>query len=211
MKISIAQIRPIKGNIADNIRKHVLVAKLASSMKAKAVFFPDLSSTGFEPELAQNLATTQEDIRLNVLQQLSNTKDIAIGIGLPTRTQTGILINMVIFQTNLPTQTYSKQQLHSDEIIFFEKGNKHIIFKIENMNVAPAICYESLQKDNSQNAFNLGAEIYVASVAKSESGLQKAFEHYPEIAKKIFISNTDVELYWAVRQFRQRWKKCFVD
>ncbi len=136
MKISIAQIRPIKGDISANIEKHIDIAKLASSSNAKAVFFPELSLTGYEPELAENLATTQDEIRLDVLQYLSDEKEITIGIGLPTKTKTGILISMVIFQPNLPRQTYSKQQLHSDELPFFEKGNKQLILNIGNVNMA---------------------------------------------------------------------------
>jgi len=37
---------------------------------------------------------------------------------------------------------------------------------------------------HSTNAVGLGAEIYVASVAKSQNGVNKAMAHYAEIAKK---------------------------
>lgn len=55
---------------------------------------------------------------------------------------------------------------------------------IDNKKIAPAICYESLQPKHSENANKLGAEIYLASVAKSENGANKAMVHYPQIAKR---------------------------
>jgi hypothetical protein len=41
-----------------------------------------------------------------------------------------------------------------------------------------------LQPNHSEKAFQLGADIYIASVAKSQSGVDKAMRHYPEVAKK---------------------------
>ena len=53
MKICVAQTRPIKGNIEANIENHINLLKLAISNEAEAVFFPELSLTGYEPELAK--------------------------------------------------------------------------------------------------------------------------------------------------------------
>ena len=51
MKISIAQTRPIKGDIPANIEAHKRFINLAVSNGADAIFFPELSITGYEPEL----------------------------------------------------------------------------------------------------------------------------------------------------------------
>lgn len=45
-----------------------------------------------------------------------------------------------------------------------------------------------MQTEHSDNAKKLGADIYLASVAKSENGIEKAFKHYPIIAKKYSMS-----------------------
>lgn len=184
MKIGIAQIRPIKGDIPANIDKHKRLAQLASSLKANAIFFPELSLTSYEPELAKELATDKDDTRLDAFQHISDTNKIIIGLGLPTKTDTGTKISMIIFQPDKPRQTYSKQQLHSDELPYFENGEGQILLTIEGKKIAPAICYESLQPDHSHKANQLGAEIYVASVAKSQKGVDKAMAYYPEVAKK---------------------------
>jgi predicted amidohydrolase len=91
---------------------------------------------------------------------------------------------MIIFEPNKPRQTYSKQQLHSDEFPYFENGVKQVIIKTNDKNIAPAICYESLKPTHIENAFKLGADVYLASVAKPANGVEKAFDHYPKVAKQ---------------------------
>ena len=184
MKICVAQIRPIKGGIAANIEKHKSLINLAILQKVDAVFFPELSITGYEPELAHELATTQDDLRLDTFQSISDSREITIGIGVPTVADSEVRISMVVFQPNRARQTYSKQQLHTDEMPFFVSGNSQLILTIADRKIAPAICYESLQADHAEKANQLGAEIYLASVAKSQKGVDKAWVHYPAIAKK---------------------------
>ncbi|WP_118975950.1 carbon-nitrogen hydrolase family protein [Taibaiella koreensis] len=187
MKISVAQLRPIKGDISANIEKHKILVKRAVSLSANSIFFPELSITGYEPELAINLATSQDDKIFDSFQEISNTNQITIGLGMPIKTDVGIRIGMIAFQPNAPRQTYAKQQLHADEFPYFVNGEKQIILNVENNSIAPAICYESLQNDHAENANKLGAEIYVASVAKSQNGIGKAYTHYPKIATQYSI------------------------
>lgn len=184
MKICIAQTKPIKGNVSANIEAYKKFIELALTLNAEAIFFPELSLTGYEPELAKKLATNQNDKRLDIFQETSNQKNIIIGLGLPTKEESKIRISMIIFEPNKTRQTYSKQQLHQDELPYFENGVGQIIIKTNDKNIAPAICYESLQQTHSENAFKLGADVYLASVAKLEKGIVKAFECYPALAKE---------------------------
>jgi predicted amidohydrolase len=130
------------------------------------------------------LATNQNDIRLDIFQQISDHNRIIIGLGLPTVTESQIRISMIIFEPNKPRQTYSKQQLHEDEFPYFENGIGQIIIKTNDRKIAPAICYESLQPTHAENAFKLGADVYLASVAKSLNGVEKAYDYYPRVAKQ---------------------------
>lgn len=184
MKICIAQTKPIKGNISANIEAHKTFIKLALTLNAEAIFFPELSLTGYEPDLAKKLATNQNDNRLDIFQEISDKNKIIIGLGLPTESESQIRISMIIFKPNKPRQTYSKQQLHSDEFSYFENGVGQVIIKSSDKNIAPTICYESILPTHSENAFNLGADVYLASVAKPENGIKKAFEHFPAVAKQ---------------------------
>lgn len=184
MNIAVAQIKPLKGDIPANIEKHLKFIEIASSLKATSVFFPELSLTGYEPELAKALATHPDDGRLDTFQQISNRKEITIGVGIPTKAENRIRISMIVFRPNQEKLTYSKQQLHEDEFPYFENGHEQVLIEIENQKIIPAICYESLQTAHAEKASKLGGEIYLASVAKSQNGIEKAFVHYPEVAQK---------------------------
>ena len=184
MKICIAQTKPTKGNVLANIEAHIRFIELALTSNSEAIFFPELSLTGYEPEFAKKLATYQNDNRLDIFQEISDSNNIIIGLGLPTTTESKIRISMIIFEPNKPRQTYSKQQLHSDEFPYFENGVGQVIIKTNDSNIAPAICYESLQSDHAEKAHKLGANVYLASVAKPANGVEKAYKHYPAIAKQ---------------------------
>src|SRR5690606_32546814 len=184
MKIAVAKIRPIRGNMAKNILVHKKAIDLAVAHQVDGLFFPELSLTGYEPALARELAKDPNDRLFDEFQEISNAHGLTLGIGAPTKADAGIRISMLVFQPNLPKQVYSKQQLHADELPYFVSGNGQVILTINNEKVAPGICYESLQTSHADAAARLGAEVYIASVAKSQNGMDKAIKHYPAIAKQ---------------------------
>lgn len=194
MKICSAQITPIKGDVDRNIEKHIKLIDFAVPGGADLIIFPELSLTGYEPKYAKDLATTQDDIRFNNFQKISDEKHITIGVGMPTKSNYGILVSMIIFQPKKERRTYSKQHLHADEYPYFVNGQDKTILTIKNNKIALAICYESLQINHAENAFDNGAEIYITSVAKSANGIKKAFKHYPTIADQysmtVMMSNS---------------------
>lgn len=194
MRIGIAQARPIKGNIEANIANHTKLVELAIEQGADAIFFPELSIIGYEPTLAGNLATDAADGRLDIFQQISDKNNITIAIGLPTRGANGILITMVIFQPHQPRQAYSKQHLHSDELPFFINGNKQVFISNDSQTIAPGICYETSLPQHWENVHQRGANIYVASVAKTAAGIERSSKIFSEMAKKysmtVLLSNS---------------------
>ena len=182
MKICLAQIKPVKGDVEQNILRHIYFIERAARLHAAAIFFPELSLTGYEPGLAKELATTANDKRLTILQQTSDELHITIAAGIPLLTTKGIQISMLIFQPTQPVKTYAKQILHRDEAAYFVSGDKQILIQVEGLKIAPAICYESLQPGHAERASLLGADLYVTTVAKSKAGVTKAYRHYTQIA-----------------------------
>ena len=181
MKISVAQIRPIKGNIEANILNHKRLIDLAITEQVDMIIFPELSITGYEPELAAALATTQDDERFDIFQEISDTENITIGIGVPTKCEFGIRISTVVFQKNQPPQTYSKQHLHSSETPFFVNGNHQLL--LADNQIALAICYELSIPEHSANAFRNGANVYIASTVNSYQGVDKDLNILANVAK----------------------------
>jgi len=184
MKICVAQTRPVTGNIQSNIEAHKKLINLAFSNGADTIIFPELSIAGYEPSLAKELATGKDDNRFDDLQKISDDKLVTIGVGMPIKNDAGISIGMVIFQPNKARELYAKKYLHADEEPFFVSG-KSTIEKLGNKNnIALAICYELSVPKHSENAFKTGANIYIASVAKTAAGAEKAITSLSAIAKK---------------------------
>jgi predicted amidohydrolase len=187
MKIGLAQVRSTKGDIAANLSKHITCINLAASHSADVIFFPELSITGYEPALAKELAIAEDDARFTRLQIISDANSMSIAIGAPLKAGAGVQIGLLVFQPDQPRLPYSKQLLHADEIPLFTRGNKDVMLTIKDKKIAPAICFESLQMEHVSKANKLGADIYVATVAKPKKGVDKAFQHYPEVAKKFMM------------------------
>jgi predicted amidohydrolase len=185
VRIGVAQFRPVAGDVAENLRKHLALIDLAASLQAELLCFPELSLTGYEPTLARKLATTIDDPRLDELQDEADARGMSIAVGAPTRSPQGVLISMIVFQPRHSRIVYSKQQLHADELPFFVQGEGQIILKSAGQSIAPAICYESLQDSHADQAADLGAGIYLASVAKPTRGVERAYAHYPAVARRL--------------------------
>ncbi|WP_223506461.1 carbon-nitrogen hydrolase family protein [Pseudomonas sp. GL-RE-29] len=184
MKLIAAQILPVPGEYEKNIAKHIDAIHLAARQGADLVLFPELSLTGYEPRLVEGLAVHPSDSRFDEFQRLSDRYGMLIAVGAPTKGSKGTEISMISFQPGLERMSYSKQHLHSDELPFFTAGTRRLVLSQAGYVLAPAICYESLQPSHAEEAAESGAQVYLASVAKSERGTASANSHYPMIAKK---------------------------
>ena len=179
MKICGAQTRSEAGNIPKNIHEHIRMIRLAFEHGADSVFFPELSITGYEPSLCSHLATIKEDARFLPFQELSNSQGIIIGMGVPLQAETGTTISMLIFQPGKSVEVYSKKYLHDDEIPFFVPGENSFSL----LPIALAICYEISIPGHAAAASAMHAGYYVACVAKSKTGMQKAYAQLSLVAK----------------------------
>lgn len=183
MKICAAQLRSVPGDIEANLDKHDALIDLALSHQAEMIIFPELSLTGYEPALAKALATSADDPRLQPFQTISNKSKIVIGVGLPTKRETHACISMILFQPNQKRKTYSKKYLHEDEEPYFVSGDNFPTLKIGETTIGLAICYELSVPQHAEAAYQHGAQLYAASVAKHARGMTQAGERLAKIAR----------------------------
>lgn len=184
MKICAAQLKPKPGDVEFNIIQHKNLIEKAINNHVDLIFFPELSLTGYEPSLANSLATSLIDERFDLFQKLSDENRIIICVGMPIKGENGTLIGLIIFQPKLDRRLYSKQLLHADEIPFFVAGDNQILIKFGTEIIAPAICFESVQDSHASAAKEQGTSIYLASVAKNASGVIKGNKHYSSISNQ---------------------------
>ena len=183
MRVAIAQIEAIKGNVEKNIENHLKWIKQAIQNNADMLVFPELSVTGYEPDLAENLATNQDDTRLDNIQNLSDRNGIAIGVGLPTKDESDVFVSMIIFQPHKERITYSKQYLYPPEESIFKAGKNPLVLNFETEVVSPAICYEISNKAHCEFAKRNKATLYIASVLSSINGIDADMKKLSDIAK----------------------------
>src|SRR5437667_8458492 len=158
MKICVAQTRPVKGDIEANIHSHKELIELAVSVGTDFIIFPELSITGYEPELVKELATTQDDVRFELFQKIADADLVTIGIGVPLLADDGIRVSQVYFQPGKPREMYSKMFLHSSEEEYFIRGDRYINLRMGDTNIAPAICYELSVREHAERAAMGGAD-----------------------------------------------------
>jgi predicted amidohydrolase len=190
MVLTVAQIHPHKGDILKNIKQHKQLIDIAVSYNSDTIIFPELSITGYEPELAKSLAMSAQDSQLDCFQDISDVKNITIGVGIPLNTEGGITISMVLFKPHTSRQIYAKKYLHASETPFFVSGQNETSF-IEDTKIALAICYELSVPQHAEDAFKNGAEYYIASVV--EDTIDKAISKLSATAAKynmtVLLSN----------------------
>ena len=184
MKICLAQVGSIRGDIQRNIEQHKKMIDHAVTYGADLIIFPELSLTGYHPELANELATDKNDPRFDDFQRISHTKQIAIGVGVPLKGSAGITISMILFYPDQERKVYSKKYLHADEEPFFVSGKNFPVLTIGGMNVALAICYELSVPEHLECALQNDAKIYIASIAKVDRNIDKALERLSAIARQ---------------------------
>jgi len=187
MKLCAVQLASRKGDLQGNLDRHLRCIEQAAGLGAELVVFPELSLTGYEPSLARQLALPLTSARLEPLQALCDRLNIRVAVGMPLPTAEGVQIGMPILRPGQPRLAYAKQRLHADELAFFAAGDQPMVFAAGRLNVAPAICYESMFIEHAAHARSLGAQLYLVSVAKTAKGIREGNEHYPHVARTLGI------------------------
>ncbi|MDF2932931.1 MAG: carbon-nitrogen hydrolase family protein [Chryseobacterium sp.] len=184
MKIAAAQIQPIKGDILSNIEKHKILIDIAINNGTDLIIFPELSITGYEPGLAEQLSLHYEDPILNNFQNISDKNSISIWIGMPTKSEGKLFISCIMFHPKKRREIYSKRNLFPTEVEFFSKGNGFCHLEILQNKISLAICYDISDPTHSYEAYGAGSNIYIASVLNSINGIDDDLIKLSDIAKK---------------------------
>jgi len=184
MRICAAQVSPGIGKFENNLARQADLARLAADRGAQAVFFPELSLTGYAPELAAELAIDPGDPRLAALQAVSDAGRVATGVGAPVRSELGVHIGMLLFRPGLGRMTYLKKYLYPTEEAFFVPGDTFTNLEIDRVNIGLAVCYELSVPAHAQTAAENGAEIYAASSAKISAGVHQAHQRLAAVARQ---------------------------
>lgn len=184
MKLAAAQVASVPGDLVANVRRHVEYVERAAALAADIVVFPELSLISYEPRFAAVTATAPEDPRLAPLQAASEHFGILVAVGLPLAAADLPRIAMVVYRPLAPTVVHTKRRLHADELAWFSPGDEPTVFELGGRRLAPAICFEAVQREHVDAVVALGATTYLASVAKHARGVGQAHETLAAVARE---------------------------
>ncbi|MCP4326369.1 MAG: carbon-nitrogen hydrolase family protein [Psychromonas sp.] len=186
-KFAIAQVASMKGDVESNIATHLKAIIKASELGVSYLVFPELSLTGYEPELASKLAFSKSDKRLNPLINASVKYNVTIAVGAPLVSDGLPEIGLIIISPTNEIETYSKMNLHPGEDNYFIQGDQHHYVEISATKIVNAICADSNNSDHVEYCLEIGASVYIAGVLISETGYSADTTALKNYAKKFNI------------------------
>lgn len=187
LKIAVAQVSSIKGNVVENISTHIQAIKKASEQGVAYIVFPELSLTGYEPSVAKDLAFSDDDARLQPLIDAAIRYNITLAVGAPLLAEELPNIGLIIIFPSGTVERYAKIYLHAGEEQYFNEGRDHHYLSINDTIIANAICADTNNPKHANNCFEFGAEVYIAGVMITEPGYQPDSTTLRNYAKKYNI------------------------
>lgn len=163
----------IKGDVAANVARHVALASRAAEFGVRLALFPELSLTGYEPEIAGASALRGDDARLAPLAALAQRSGMIIVAGAPLRIDGALYIGALSFLPDGQVAEYTKQHLHVGEQAVFAAGRGGAVLDVDAIPVALAVCADFTHASHAQAAATAGARLYAASVLVSPGGYAK--------------------------------------
>jgi predicted amidohydrolase len=194
ISIAIAQSASVKGDLDANIAHHGQFVKKTAGHGVRMIIFPELSLTGYEPELAKDLALRPDDKRLYPLKRLSEKLNIILAAGAPVLNGDGqINLSILCFYPDHSIRSYAKQHLHHDEKLVFSPGREDFILDLPDEKIALAICADISDPMHARRAADLGATLYAASVLVSYNGYETDARELEQTASRyrmtVFMAN----------------------
>jgi predicted amidohydrolase len=184
--LAAAQTVPIRGDIAANVEQHLRLIRIAAQEQAQVLVFPELSLTGYELDLARQLAFTTSDARLAPLVEVVSRSSTIVIVGAPVRIGSRFFLGALILSPDGSVGLYTKHHLGAfssgasadgvvppAEATVFEAGTADPLVAFGNDAAAVAICADTGRPSHAQAAADRGATIYLASVFSIPSDFER--------------------------------------
>lgn len=162
MKIALAQINPIVGDIEGNTKKTISIIK---KTKADIVVFPELSITGYSP---QDLILSKNFIEQNIVALkniIKNTKNKAAIVGFVERAYENRYNSAAIVRNQQIVEVHHKICLPNytifDEKRWFKEGNNATTFDFNGKIIGVSICEDIWFPETTKKQKDKGADLII--------------------------------------------------
>ena len=194
LKINIAQINPIVGDLNNNAQNIIDLSLEAFESGTHLLVFPELSLIGYPPEdllLREGFITQIEDKIEFIRTQLPD--EMSVLFGAPDRVD-GHLYNSAYLVQHGRLRTYHKQRLPNygvfDEKRYFEPGNESFVFECQQRRIGVVICEDAWEVEPVNAVVNHGAQT-VISLNASPFQIGKHDDRVQIIKQRVLENNID--------------------
>lgn len=188
LRISIAQVNLLVGDITGNAQRIIALAQEAVSQQADILMLPELSLTGYPPEdllLRPSLAKRVEKALAQLLDALPPTLYVVVGY---PRASGGKLYNAAgVLHRGEILAEYFKQELPNfqvfDEKRYFAAGEQACVLRIAGIDVALTVCEDIWHAGPMAQARAAGARLML-NINASPFHRAKQEERYKILAQR---------------------------
>jgi len=169
MKLAIAQINCMLGDLAGNSAKILAYAEQANQQGATLLLTPELSLCGYPPEdllLRSGFYRTCNQALQELAQQIWG---LTVVVGHPHEVGGKRYNAASVLRDGQISATYHKHELPNysvfDERRYFTPGNSPCVFEIQGVKFALNICADIWEDHPAQSAYEAGAQVLLVSNA----------------------------------------------
>jgi 5-aminopentanamidase len=164
LRVAVVQCVSHPGDIVGTVVEHARQIAEAADAGADVVLFPELSLTGYEPDLIDlhGVRIGADDAVLQPISQVCQQRKVNAFVGAPTGAgalpQIGVLH---VDPRGVIRQVYAKQHLHIGEIGIFGAGDSPAVIEIAGWRLALSVCSDAAVDAHSEQAAEAGADAYL--------------------------------------------------
>lgn len=168
LRVAVAQVTSLSGDISENVDSAVAMIQYAAQKGADIIVFPEKFLTGYVPELIisdpDRYTVTKNDARLDSIRNVCKVHEICAIIGTPTRSDGSIYISSVVIdKSGVDILTYHKTHLFYSEKHIFTSDKELNILNIRDWNIGLGICYDAGFSEHSRVLAQAGCHVYMVS------------------------------------------------
>ncbi|MDO9090438.1 MAG: NAD+ synthase [Burkholderiaceae bacterium] len=198
LKICIAQLNFVVGDMPGNARKIIEAARSAHADGARLLLTPELSICGYAAEdlfLRPSFIAACDDAVKTVARELAGLKDMCVVVGHPTggdlRSKSVAVQQRhnaaSVLREGRVIETYAKRELPNyqvfDERRYFAPGQGVCVFQVGGLNVGLLICEDAWFEEPARLARESGAEL-LAVINASPFHLGKSSERLGRMSER---------------------------
>jgi predicted amidohydrolase len=193
--LAAAQSIPKRGDVDANLAGHLRLVHAAAEEHARLIVFPELSLTGYELDLADELAFSENDARLTPLVELASAYDMTLVVGAPVRIARRLHIGAFILSPDRSVDLYTKRRLGAfppdaspdgivppAEATVFHPGDRNPLVRFDGHAAAVAVCSDIRRPSHPEEAAGRGATTYLASMFVIPTDLEEERTRLAEYA-----------------------------